>query len=88
MLKYIILSEVIIPTLTLGDTINIVDMVSRILCSVTIFVMILFFFMFEIFLQALAELTSFGDREFYQDFWNSHHLEEFNRFFINFFTIF
>lgn len=41
--------------------------------------MVLFFTMFEVFFNILGELTSFGDREFYQDFWNSNHLEEFNR---------
>ena len=39
--------------------------------------MLLVFLMFESFPNALAELTLFADREFYQDWWNATSVEEF-----------
>ena len=39
--------------------------------------MLLVFLLFESFPNALAELTLFGDREFYQDWWNATSIEEF-----------
>lgn len=33
--------------------------------------MSLFLFIFEIYLNLFAEITKFGDRLFYDDFWNS-----------------
>lgn len=45
----------------------------------TIFVMILFFLIFECVLPGYAEIACFADRQFYDDWWNSTDLEEFNR---------
>lgn len=39
----------------------------------------LFFCTFELILQVFAEITQFGDRLFYEDYWNSTTFEEFNR---------
>eukprot|EP00825_Cyclidium_porcatum_P007537 TRINITY_DN13776_c0_g1_i4.p1 TRINITY_DN13776_c0_g1~~TRINITY_DN13776_c0_g1_i4.p1 ORF type:complete len:156 (+),score=9.69 TRINITY_DN13776_c0_g1_i4:186-653(+) len=38
-----------------------------------------FFCTFELILQFFAEITKFGDRLFYYDYWNSTTFEEFNR---------
>ncbi len=38
--------------------------------------MLLIFFLFESFPNALAEITYFADREFYQDWWNATSIEE------------
>ncbi len=37
------------------------------------------FLLFESFPNALGELTLYGDREFYQDWWNATTIEEFYR---------
>jgi sterol O-acyltransferase len=39
--------------------------------------MLMIFLLFESFPNALAELTQFADREFYQDWWNATSIEEF-----------
>jgi hypothetical protein len=41
--------------------------------------LLMFFALFHCFLNGVAELTRFGDREFYQDFWNAHRLDVFWR---------
>jgi hypothetical protein len=45
----------------------------------TVLWIIIFFIVFECILNAVAELTFFGDREFYQDWWNSTTFDEFAR---------
>lgn len=40
-------------------------------------IMLMIFLLFESFPNALAELTLFADREFYQDWWNATSVEEF-----------
>ena len=39
--------------------------------------MLMIFLLFESFPNALAELTLFADREFYQDWWNATSIEDF-----------
>lgn len=41
--------------------------------------MCMFFMVWECMCNAFAELTYYGDREFYKDWWNSTTFEEFNR---------
>lgn len=45
----------------------------------TIICLILFYLIFECILPGFAELACFGDRQFYDDWWNSTDLKEFNR---------
>lgn len=45
----------------------------------SMFSLLTFFLIFEIILNAYAEIMRFADREFYQDWWNSTDFEEFNR---------
>jgi sterol O-acyltransferase len=40
-------------------------------------IILMVFLLFESFPNALAELTGFADREFYQDWWNATSIEEF-----------
>ena len=44
-----------------------------------VFALILFFLVFECVLPGYAEIALFADRQFYEDWWNSTDLEEFNR---------
>ncbi|CAD8084007.1 unnamed protein product [Paramecium primaurelia] len=48
------------------------------LFPLTAFWIVLFFLTFENILNLLAEITYFGDREFYHDWWNATTFEEFN----------
>lgn len=45
----------------------------------TFICLILFYLIFECILPGFAELACFGDRQFYDDWWNSTDLNEFNR---------
>jgi len=38
-----------------------------------------FFLVFEVILNAIAEVTRFADRRFYADWWNSTGFDEFSR---------
>jgi len=55
-------------------TLNIASIIERLMKLSTISMVIWlagFFALFQSFLNALAEITRFGDREFYTDWWNS-----------------
>jgi len=76
---YILVGEYFLPVLSLGKSITTFEAVFRI-CVPSIFLMVwVFFAVWENILNAIAELTRFGDREFYSDWWNSTTFEEFNR---------
>jgi sterol O-acyltransferase len=51
-------------------------------------IMLLVFLLFESFPNALAELTLFADREFYQDWWNATSIEELYGKWLRFFYLF
>jgi sterol O-acyltransferase len=51
----------------------------RIVCPYGAMAFILFLLVFEYVCNCYAELTSFGDRLFYQDFWNCTSYDEFGR---------
>jgi hypothetical protein len=78
-LIYYIYTEHIETVLPILLTTNIFELVIRIYFPVALLVCILFFLIFECVLPAYAELASFGDRQFYDDWWNAKDLEEFNR---------
>ena len=52
---------------------------ARYICPSGLFCINLFMFIFECCLNIYAETTQFGDRMFYQDWWNSTNLDEFSR---------
>jgi sterol O-acyltransferase len=51
-------------------------------------IMLLVFLLFESFPNALAELTCYADREFYQDWWNARSIEELYGKWLRFFYLF
>lgn len=55
------------------------EVIARLIVPVAILMNLLFFFVFEVFLNAMAELTYYGDRRFYGDWWNSTSFSEFSR---------
>lgn len=46
---------------------------------ITVFCLVCFYLIFECVLPGYAEISTFGDRQFYDDWWNSTDLTEFNR---------
>lgn len=60
-----------LPFFVTGDAYGIFESLLR-LSGVSIFIWLLgFYFIFQSYLNFLAELLRFGDRDFYQDWWNS-----------------
>lgn len=78
-LLYYIYTEHIENTIPLMLTSSMFDLIIRLYLPITIWSLILFFFLFECVLPGYSEMTTFGDRQFYIDWWNSTDLEEFNR---------
>lgn len=79
MSSYILVSECIYPQIAQGDKISIFALLNSLLIPFIILTIMLFFCTFELILQVFAEITQFGDRLFYEDYWNSTTFEEFNR---------
>ena len=58
---------------------NLFVLICRTYIPLTIYSMIQFYLVCESVCPAYAELTCFGDRMFYDDWWNSTNQEEFNQ---------
>lgn len=58
---------------------NLFVLIIKLYLPCIIWAMILFFLIFECILPGYAEIACFADRQFYDDWWNSTDLEEFNR---------
>jgi hypothetical protein len=78
-LIYYIYTEHIETILPIILTTNLFELVIKVYFPIALLACILFFLIFECVLPAYAELASFGDRQFYDDWWNASDLEEFNR---------
>ncbi len=52
---------------------------ARMVVPLTALMLLLFFLVFDVLLNAFAEFTLFGDRRFYGDWWNSTSFAEFSR---------
>ncbi|EAS03424.1 membrane bound O-acyltransferase, MBOAT protein (macronuclear) [Tetrahymena thermophila SB210] len=76
---YIVCCDYIIPYTSQGNKIYWFETLFRIIFPFTILQMVLFWVVFENILNVFGELTRFGDRCFYQDWWNSTTFEEYNR---------
>eukprot|EP00331_Platyophrya_macrostoma_P019737 CAMPEP_0176466634 /NCGR_PEP_ID=MMETSP0127-20121128/38007_1 /TAXON_ID=938130 /ORGANISM="Platyophrya macrostoma, Strain WH" /LENGTH=260 /DNA_ID=CAMNT_0017859835 /DNA_START=335 /DNA_END=1117 /DNA_ORIENTATION=- len=76
---YIITSEQIIPVFQLGKQITTFEAISRLVLPFLFLDVAMFFLIWENILNAIAEMSGFGDREFYRDWWNMTTFEEFNR---------
>lgn len=76
---YNVISDCILPVLQKVDELNYLEVFSRLVFPVFTCYLMVFFILFEQILNSFAEMTRFGDREFYQDWWNSTSFEEFNR---------
>lgn len=63
----------------MGDKISAFLLFCEISLPMLIFTKIIFFTTWEFICNAFAEITYFGDRQFYLDWWNSTTFEEFNR---------
>jgi hypothetical protein len=78
-LLYYIYTEHIEVTINSIMTSTLLELVIKLYFPVCLFTLFMFYLIFECILPAYAELTNFADRQFYDDWWNSTDLEEFNR---------
>jgi sterol O-acyltransferase len=76
---YLIQTDYIIPFIELGNRISLFELLSRSLLPTTLFMLLLFYIVFECVCNIFGELSCFADRCFYKDWWNSTTFEEFNR---------
>ena len=58
---------------------NFFENINKVFIPITFLNLVFFFMVFECICPAYAEITCFGDRFFYDDFWNSTDQEEFSR---------
>ena len=65
LMTYILLSDKIIPVIQKGDQISPLELLGRLVIPMGVFVLLIFYITFELFLNVFAEITRFGDREFY-----------------------
>lgn len=79
LLIYYIYSESIEPVLPNLSNTPLLLLLIEIYFPVTLFCLICFYLIFECILPGYAEIATFGDRQFYDDWWNSTDLAEFNR---------
>ena len=72
-----IVTEDIIPIVRSSKNTSLLELYLQLQMPLILEVMLMIFLLFESFPNALAELTLFADREFYQDWWNATSIEEF-----------
>jgi sterol O-acyltransferase len=76
-MQYMIVTEDIIPVVRSSKNTGILELYLQLQMPLILEVMLMIFLLFESFPNALAELSLFADREFYQDWWNATTIEEF-----------
>jgi len=68
---YIIISDWLLPLLEKAPQLQFYEMLLNLIEIVFYLFIILFYTVWEQFLNVFAEMTLFADREFYRDWWNS-----------------
>jgi sterol O-acyltransferase len=76
---YLIVTENILPVIYQKENFSFISSICSILLPVLTVNLLVFWMVFENYLNFFAEITRFGDRLFYMDWWNSNGLEELNR---------
>jgi sterol O-acyltransferase len=76
---YMVICEMMIPTIKESKNLSMLDLYIRLMWPCVVCYMLIFFIIFEHILNLFAELSLFGDREFYQDWWNSDGHGDFSR---------
>lgn len=61
------------------DYINLAERIAKLSVPVVYSWLLMFYSFFHCWLNLLAEITRFGDRKFYKDWWNSLYLDEYWR---------
>lgn len=75
--QYMVVTEDIAPVIRANLDAPLIELYLQLQMPLILMVILMIFLLFESFPNALAELTLFADREFYQDWWNATSIEEF-----------
>ena len=76
---YMLITENILPSIMLAGKISFLDLYIKLIVPCLLAYNLGFLVLFEQILNLFGELSLFGDREFYQDWWNSDGFADFSR---------
>ncbi|KAH0476605.1 MAG: hypothetical protein KVP17_001319 [Porospora cf. gigantea B] len=76
---YVLCSAYIIPVADKSYSLTFVETFSQLMVPLACLVFVFFHFAFDTVCNCLAEITRYGDREFYSDWWNATTYDEFSR---------
>ena len=68
---HLVVSNYMLPVLNQNIHSNIFVCIAKLIIPFTLAYLLIFYLVFDIFCNAIAEITQFGDRQFYGDWWNS-----------------
>ncbi|KAF8819424.1 acyl-CoA:cholesterol acyltransferase alpha ACAT1-alpha [Cardiosporidium cionae] len=76
---YMACTSYIIPTIMMSPKLCLLETALRLIFPLLSIDILVFYIIFECICNLFAEITNFGDRDFYQDWWNSTCWDEFSR---------
>lgn len=77
--SYVWITEKVLPIAVRLHRMPVIDGMIYSLIPMWVSAMVIFFTLFELVCNILADITCYGDRSFYGDWWNSTTFEDFNR---------
>lgn len=76
---YLACTSYLIPTIIRSPTVSFMEAVFNLIFPFLFLDLLIFFILFECICNLLAEVTNFGNRDFYHDWWNSTNWDEYSR---------
>ncbi|KAL8275684.1 hypothetical protein Esti_000247 [Eimeria stiedai] len=76
---YLACTSYLIPTISRSPTVSLMEAISNLIFPFLFLDLLIFFIIFECICNLLAEVTNFGNRDFYHDWWNSTNWDEYSR---------
>lgn len=77
-LIYIAIEHHLFPLFLSNNALTSPELIIKLAIPFTVVHLLLFYILFEVVCNAFAELTRFADRNFYDDWWNSHNFLEYS----------
>lgn len=72
-----VVTEDIIPIVKANMNVPLIELYLKLQMQLILMIILMIFLLFESLPNAISEITLYGDREFYQDWWNATSVEEF-----------
>ncbi|KAL8427809.1 hypothetical protein Efla_005417 [Eimeria flavescens] len=76
---YLACTSYLIPTISRSPTVSLMEAITHLIFPFLFLDLLIFFIVFECICNLLAEVTNFGNRDFYHDWWNSTNWDEYSR---------